>query len=195
MTIHLVDCDPDVAGALQVAFASYPEVQVAEGDILARARVCVVSPANSYGFMDGGIDAQYTAFFGLRPQTELQDHISRRREGELPVGSSIVVRTGHQGIPYMICAPTMITPGPVPKQNAFYAMAAVLNAIARHREVLIDIFCPGLCTGTGRVSPADAADEMASAYAKSWLRAAGAGRQYAPAALIGRFWAAPQGHR
>ena len=168
MPIHLVDSDRDVAQALQAAFASYPEVLVAEGDILALARVCLVSPANSYGFMDGGIDAQYTAFFGLRPQTELQEHIARRPEGELPVGSSIVVRTGHQRIPYMICAPTMITPGPVPKHNAFYAMAAVLNAIARNRESLTDVFCPGLCTGTGRVSPADAAGEMAHAYAK-WL--------------------------
>ena len=133
MPLHLVDSDREVAGALQAAFASYPEVPVTEGDILAVARVCVVSPANSYGFMDGGIDAQYTAFFGLGPQTELQERIARRPDGELPVGSSIVVRTGHQRIPYMICAPTMITPGPVPKHNAFYAMAAVLNAIAHHR--------------------------------------------------------------
>lgn len=169
MAIQLVDSDIDVVRALQVAFASYPEVLVAAGDILTLARVCVVSPANSYGFMDGGIDEQYTAFFGLRPQTELQEHIARRPDGELPVGSSIVVRTGHQRIPYMICAPTMITPGPVPKQNAFYAMAAVLNAMARNRESLTDVFCPGLCTGTGAVPPADAASEMAHAYAK-WIR-------------------------
>ena len=169
MAVQLVDSDIDVVRALQVAFASYPEVLVAAGDILTLARVCVVSPANSYGFMDGGIDEQYTAFFGLRPQTELQEHIARRPDGELPVGSSIVVRTGHQRIPYMICAPTMITPGPVPKQNAFYAMAAVLNAIARNRESLTDVFCPGLCTGAGAVPPADAASEMAHAYAK-WIR-------------------------
>ena len=169
MSIHLVDSDHAVVDALQAAFASYPEILVAQGDILALARVCVVSPANSYGFMDGGIDAHYTAFFGLGPQTELQEHISRRPSGEFAVGSSVVVRTGHLRIPYMICAPTMITPGPVPKQNAFYAMAAVLNAVARNRVSLTDVFCPSLCTGVGAVSPADAAGEMANAYAK-WIR-------------------------
>jgi O-acetyl-ADP-ribose deacetylase (regulator of RNase III) len=169
VAIHLVDSAIEVVRALQAAFASYPEVLVAEGDILALAKICVVSPGNSYGFMDGGIDARYTEFFGLRPQTELQEHTARSPRGELTVGSSTVVRTGHQRIPYMICAPTMISPGPVPKQNAFYAIAAVLNAITRNRDSLTDVFCPGLCTGLGAVTPSDAASEMAHAYGK-WTR-------------------------
>jgi len=148
------------------AFAPYSEIDISEDDILTVATTCIVSPANSHGFMDGGIDAQYTEFFGLRPQTELQHHIEKR--GELLVGASVVVRTGHQRIPYMICAPTMRSPGAVPKANAFYAMAAVLNAVTRNRDLLPDVFCPGLCTGTGRVSAADAASEMAHAYAK-WV--------------------------
>jgi O-acetyl-ADP-ribose deacetylase (regulator of RNase III) len=166
MRLHFVDCNPEIVRAWKNAFARHPEIDISEGDILTVATTCVVSPANSYGFMDGGIDAQYTQFFGLRPQTELQHHIATR--GELPVGASVVVRTGHGRIPYMICAPTMRTPGAVPKANAFYAMAAVLNAAARNHELLPDVFCPGLCTGTGRVSAADAASEMAHAYAK-WL--------------------------
>jgi len=166
MRLHLVDCSPDVVRAWKHAFAPYSEIDISEDDILTVATTCIVSPANSYGFMDGGIDAQYTEFFGLRPQTELQHHIEKR--GELLVGASVVVRTGHQRIPYMICAPTMRSPGAVPKANAFYAMAAVLNAVTRNRDLLPDVFCPGLCTGTGRVSAADAASEMAHAYAK-WV--------------------------
>jgi len=166
MRLHLVDCNPEIVQAWKNAFARHPEIDISEGDILAIATTCVVSPANSYGFMDSGIDAQYTEFFGLRPQTELQAHIATK--GELLVGASVVVRTGHERIPYMICAPTMVTPGAVPRANAFYAMAAVLNAGARNHELLADVFCPGLCTGTGRVSAADAASEMAHAYAK-WV--------------------------
>lgn len=166
MRLHLVDCVPEIVHAWKDAFARHPEIDISEGDILTVATTCVVSPANSYGFMDGGIDAQYTQFFGLQPQTELQQHIGRK--GELLVGASVVVRTGHPRIPFMICAPTMNTPGAVPKANAFYAMAAVLNAAERNQGVLFDVFCPGLCTGTGRVSAADAASEMAYAYAK-WV--------------------------
>ena len=166
LRLHLVDCNPEIVRAWGSAFARYPEIEVSEGDILSVATTCVVSPANSYGFMDGGIDARYTEFFGLRPQTELQKHIATR--GELLVGASVVVRTGHERIPYMICAPTMSTPGAVPRVNAFYAMAAVLNAATRNHQLLPEVFCPGLCTGTGRVSAADAASEMAHAYTK-WI--------------------------
>lgn len=69
----------------------------------------------------------------------------------------------------MICAPTMIGPGSVPTHNAFYAMAAVLNAITRNRDSLTDVFCPGSCTGLAAVPPSDAASEMAHAHAK-WVR-------------------------
>lgn len=126
----------------------------------------VVSPANSQGFMDGGIDRIYTEYFGLRPQTELQSAISRLHAGELAVGASLVVSTGHERIPYLISAPTMVTPGPVPKENAFYAMSAVLNAATQHEDILEEVYCPGLCTDVGEVDADDAAEEMAFAYRK-----------------------------
>ena len=39
-------------------------VRVVEGDILSLDVMAVVSPANGYGYMDGGLDALYTRFFG-----------------------------------------------------------------------------------------------------------------------------------
>src|SRR5215469_6183650 len=171
MRLHLVDRNPEIVRAWKKAFAADPEIDISAGDILTAATICVVSPANSYGVMDGGIDARYTEFFGLRPQTELQQYIATK--GKLLVGESALVRTGHERIPYMICAPTMRTPGPVPKVNAFYAMAAVLDAVARSHELIPDVYCPGLCTGVGRVSAVDAASEMARAYAR-WVAKGGA---------------------
>src|SRR5688572_12361259 len=100
MRLHLVDCSVNVANALASAFQEFPEVTVRHGDILAIAEHCVVSPANSYGFMDGGIDAAYRAFFGREIERKVQDAIGRRPEGHLPVGSSLVVRTGHTRIPF-----------------------------------------------------------------------------------------------
>ncbi|MEO0853348.1 MAG: macro domain-containing protein, partial [Cyanobacteria bacterium J06648_11] len=162
--LRLVDVNPAVVDAWRSAFRRFTEVSISHGDILEHAICSVVSPANSYGFMDGGIDAIYTRYFGLRPQTELQEIIARREDQKLPVGSGVLIRTGHDRIPFLISAPTMETPGPVPKQNAFYAMSAVLNTLTKHKDKLTEVYCPGLCTDVGHVEPEDAATEMAFAY-------------------------------
>ena len=54
--LHLVDLEDSLVQAWRAEFAAFPEVEVAEGDILAVARGAIVSPANSQGHMDGGID-------------------------------------------------------------------------------------------------------------------------------------------
>lgn len=166
MNLHLVDINPELVSAWQLAFRDYPEVEIVCDDILKVAADTIVSPANSYGFMDGGIDRLYTEFFGLQPQTEIQNHISNRKDELLPVGEAVLVRTGHQKIPYMICAPTMQSPGAIPPSNCFYAMSAILNAFDRNREYVSDVYCPGLGTSTGRLEPGIAADEMIHAYRK-----------------------------
>ncbi len=60
MRLYLVDADEAVAFALRKAFHSVPEVVVSQADLLRVAQNTVVSPANSYGFMDGGVDATST---------------------------------------------------------------------------------------------------------------------------------------
>src|SRR5262249_59304991 len=110
MNLHLIDLNERLVEAWGVVFQQFPEVTIQQGDLLAVAENCVVSPANSYGFMDGGIDAAYRAFFGAQIETAVQDAIARRPEGHLPVGASLVVRTGHQRVPFMIVAPTITLP-------------------------------------------------------------------------------------
>ncbi len=168
MKLFLVDLNPDLAYAWQDHFDEFPGVSVLCGNILEVAENTIVSPANSYGFMDGGIDRQYTDYFGLRHQTEIQAKIALRREGYLPVGTAVLVKTGHPKIPFMIAAPTMETPGPVSAVNCFFTMSAVLNVAYANREIISKVYCPGLATGTGRVAPEIAAREMGDAYRK-WL--------------------------
>lgn len=95
MTLHFVDINPAVAGALRDAFKGFSGVHVSCANILTVARHCLVSPANSFGYMDGGIDAAYLEFFGPSIQTRVQGAIQRRPEGYLPVGASLWVETGH----------------------------------------------------------------------------------------------------
>jgi O-acetyl-ADP-ribose deacetylase (regulator of RNase III) len=171
MRLYLVDADETVAVALRDSFRSFQEVPVSHGDLLAVAENTLVSPANAYGFMDGGIDAAFRSFFGPGVEGRVQGAIGRRPEGYLPIGASLVIQTGNERIPYMIVAPIMLTPEPIDRQNCYRAMRAVLRIATAHEEVGRAVYCPGLGTGVGRVLPAEAAREMAQAY-YDWKNAA-----------------------
>jgi O-acetyl-ADP-ribose deacetylase (regulator of RNase III) len=168
--LHLVDSDPLVAAALAEAFASHAEVVVEHGDLLRAAKYAVVSPANSYGFMDGGIDLAFANLFGLGLERRVLEVIALRPEGHLPVGASAVVLTKHPRIPYLILAPTMLMPEHVDAQNAYRALRAVLRLTASDPLRAGPVYCPGLTTGVGGVSAVEAAKEMVAAY-QDWKKA------------------------
>lgn len=71
-----------------------------------------MSPANSFGFMDGGFDAVYTYVLGLQVQARAQDAIRRDFDGELPVGCALIVATERSELPWCVIAPTMRVPEP-----------------------------------------------------------------------------------
>lgn len=166
MELWLVDINPDLVAAWRKEFESFTDVHVECADILKIAENTIVSPANGYGYMDGGIDLQYTNYFGMRPQEEIQKLIQVRPEGYLPVGAAVLVETGNEKIPYMISAPTMLNPGPVAASNAFFAMSAILQIAHKYEDIVKKLYCPGLATGVGRVQCEIAAQEMALAFRK-----------------------------
>src|SRR5579862_3319144 len=94
--IFLHTLDSEMAIAWRKEFAGVPEVLVVEGDILKGRCDAVVSPANSFGFMDGGIDLAYRRYFGIDLQARVQENIRTKFFGELPVGQATVVPTDHE---------------------------------------------------------------------------------------------------
>ncbi|HPF37399.1 MAG TPA: macro domain-containing protein [Phycisphaerae bacterium] len=160
----LVDRSNDVVDAWRGAFAGNPNVRIQHGDILKFADDAIVSPANSYGYMDGGIDLRYVAYFGVEIQQRVQSAIRRRPEGHLPIGAAVLVSTGDVRIPHLIVTPTMAEPGPVPASNAYRALRAALRLVTNETRIE-RLYCPGLATGVGQVRPVDAATEMACAFA------------------------------
>jgi O-acetyl-ADP-ribose deacetylase (regulator of RNase III) len=68
-------------------------IEVAHRSIVDRPADAVVSPANSFGFMDGGVDWAYLQFFGEELQTRVQMVIRLQKFQELPVGGAVVVPT------------------------------------------------------------------------------------------------------
>jgi len=109
-----------------------------------------VSPANSFGYMDGGIDRVYCDTIGWHLQDILQEKIKKdTRFGELLIGEAIIVGTGNDIYPWMISAPTMRLPGVTNEASVFLATrAAVYLALEMNIKRLV---IPGMGTGTGRV--------------------------------------------
>ena len=166
LKIILAGLDKGLLRAWEDAFIHCKDVTLHEGDITKLECDAVVSPANSFGFMDGGLDYALSERFGWDLEKKVQALIKALPEGELLVGRSLVVETGDKMIPLLISAPTMRIPTNFnisTSVNAYLAMKAILIAAtsdARIRSVAI----PGLCTGVGGMEQAIAATQMFAAY-------------------------------
>lgn len=134
-------------------------VTVVYDNILSLKVDAIVSPANSFGFMDGGIDLLYTQFFGIELQNNLQKIIQEQYNGELLVGQAIGVLTNNEQIPYCISAPTMRTPQRLFSFEPVYlsTKAAVRCALDLNLE---SVAIPGMGTGTGGLNLQKAAETM-----------------------------------
>ncbi len=163
LRVKLCDLNHKIVAEWQRQFGKIENVEVFGGDIMAYKADAIVSPANSFGFMDGGIDGVYTKHFGPKVQASLQSLIRLRPMGELLVGEAIVVPTGNDGIPFMISAPTMRVPLDVSDTaNPYLSFKAAL--IAARNKGFKDILCPGMGSATGNVSAIDCAVQMRKAY-------------------------------
>jgi len=121
----------------------------------------LVSPANSYGFMDGGIDLAYSQYFGWGLQDKVQAAIKELPWQYLPVGQAIIVETGWHNFPNLIVAPTMIVPKRINDlaDIMFATRAAVKAGIDAG---LNSIAMPGMGTGCGGINPLAAGNAMAA---------------------------------
>lgn len=164
---------PALARAWRREFADTP-VTIRAGDIIDLARSgAVVSPANSFGWMDGGLDtaiAEAYALHGVDIAMRVQHAIRDESGGELPVGSALVVATTEGPFTHCIAAPTMRTPRPVPWSfHAYLAFRGVGLAVehwnqAHPNDPIRRVFCPGLGTGFGRITARRAARQMRAAW-------------------------------
>jgi O-acetyl-ADP-ribose deacetylase (regulator of RNase III) len=170
MNLILVDPNPPLCVAFQQQFSGLPNVEIVNGVFERLPEFdCVVSAANSFGLMDGGVDLAIVRFFGERLMTRVQQRILDEYLGEQPVGTSLLVETGHAQHPFVAHTPTMRVPMPIARtDNVYRAMWAMLLAVRSHNQrtdqPILTIACPGLGTATGRVPFDEAARQMALAY-------------------------------
>jgi O-acetyl-ADP-ribose deacetylase (regulator of RNase III) len=166
MEIILAAIQPKLIEAWKEFFANQNNVTITESDITEIKCNAIVSPANSFGFMDGGLDHALSERFGWGLEKRLQKIIKELPEGELLVGQALLLETGDKDVPFLISAPTMRIPTNFNVDtsiNAYLAMKAILIK-AESDQKITSVAIPGLCTGIGRMQPMIAARQMFQAY-------------------------------
>ncbi|NEO84542.1 MAG: phage tail protein [Spirulina sp. SIO3F2] len=170
LQLILVDPIAALCDAWQLEFAGLSQVSVVNGHFEDLTDYdCMVSAGNSFGLMDGGVDLAIIRYFGLELMDRVQAHILKHFRGEQPVGTSVILPTGHSQHPYLAHTPTMRVPMPIAQtDNVYLAMWAMLLAVWHHNQTQAPpiqiIACPGLGTATGQMSFQRAAKQMARAY-------------------------------
>ena len=176
MQIILTALDSALVNAWRTFCGDLACVTVHQGSILDVPCDAVVSPANSFGFMDGGIDAVYMQYFGQTIQDKLQQQIFDYHHGELLVGDATVIETGHPETPFLIAAPTMRVPMILRDSvNPYLAARATLLLIKhgqfhagqyagkRVSDYIKTVAFPGLGTGVGQIGPQTCAHQVRAA--------------------------------
>lgn len=172
MIIVLVDKKIDMVQSWKNVLGHLDYVRILHGSILDVKCDAIVSPGNSFGFMDGGLDLKLSQTLGWHVQTRLQELIRKKHHGELLVGAADIVPTDDSRVPFIIYAPTMRVPGRLGKSANIYlaTRAAVLLAKygcfedgRRIADVVYTVAFPGMGTGVGAINTDICAKQMKSA--------------------------------
>lgn len=170
LKVVLADVNRRVVDAWRAAFEDTPEVDIVAGSILDQRVDAWVSPTNSRGLMDGGVDLAIKRHLGAGIQLRVQRAIRDQFGGSLPVGSAVCVRSGATNPTYLISTPTMVAPAQDVREtlNVAFACAAAFQAIHAQNErapgSITSVALVGLGAATGRVPARVCANLMWTGY-------------------------------
>jgi O-acetyl-ADP-ribose deacetylase (regulator of RNase III) len=122
----LVDPNAELCKEWRKKFKGLPNVMIVNDRFENLGQFdCMVSAANSFGLMDGGVDLALISFFGIELMDRVQAMVIDEFFGEQPIGTSVIVETGHPRHPYIAHTPTMRVPmSIVSTDNVYTAMWA-----------------------------------------------------------------------
>jgi O-acetyl-ADP-ribose deacetylase (regulator of RNase III) len=141
----------------------------------------LVSPANSFGSMGGGIDyyINYRVFKGIQknvqteinkrdnqfPESIIFDNMDTKDKSFLPVGECFIIPADSKN--YLAVTPTMEYPRNVENtNNAYIAMSALLKQVDNVDAKYLLV--PGFCSGIGSMKPQDMAEQMIKALVEHY---------------------------
>jgi O-acetyl-ADP-ribose deacetylase (regulator of RNase III) len=169
----LVAIDEPMASAWDGVAEGRDWVRVHRGSVTDLRVDAVVSPANSFGWMRGGIDGVYARWLpGI--EDKVRTAIAAESGGELPVGEALLVPTGVESPAWLFSAPTMRRPGELLDPAGAAARAAARAVLRQWRDGVLpegravraaigSLAMPGLGTGVGGLAPQTCATRVAEA--------------------------------
>ncbi len=173
MKFYFTDINSKLTDAWSKVFEGVDNVVVTNDSIFNLSCDAIVSPANSFGFMNGGIDFSISKNLGWHIEKKLQKLIREKYFGELLVGQSAIVETDHEQFKYLISAPTMRTPMTILRSPNIYLAAKAIFSLLKEgkfengekiKDKVETIAVPGLGTGIGNVPPILCARQMRIAW-------------------------------
>ena len=175
--IHLIDINQNMTNIWENFFKNIPNVYIHNTDLHTFLNQnqnieAIVSPANSFGLMDGGYDKAIIDYFGKGLMEDVQKSILLKWYGEQPICTSITVpitnRTivdniGNRKYAVLIHTPTMRTPEVITDSKIVYhCMRSTL--IEAMKQGVKSIVVPAFGGCTGQVDKRELANMMRLAY-------------------------------
>lgn len=174
MKIYLVDLDNRMTTRWAKDFQDAEEVEIVNGDMPEfldshKDVDTIVSAANSFGLMDGGLDAVYIRYFGEALQEAVLKRIREEHLGEQPVGSSLILDIPGRKGKRLIHTPSMRTPQPLLDPRVVYTCtrSALVTAMKHQAKAVV---LPAFGHLTGRIKAETVSGLMYKAYADVRLR-------------------------
>ena len=171
LSVYFVDCNVEVISAYADKFKTVGDCRFVIGNILSQDRGCLVSPANSYGNMSGGIDRQYRDYFGPELEQRLRVYIDNLHGRKLKIGNAQIVPTNDDKFPYIIFCPTVEKPSELTTgENVRKAAIAIFRQAVRYNfkvkeaDKIDRLLIPGFGTDMAGLDPHISAKEMYLAY-------------------------------
>ncbi len=166
MTIYLLCRNLEMFLEWKHQFAECDDVDVVMDDFAhfmdTHKVQCVVSPANSYGCMDGGYDAAITGYFGTALMKNVQKYILENYYGEQPVGTSFIIDIPETD-KKLIHTPTMRIPSKIREPEIVYQCmrTTLMEALKNNIESIV---IPAFGGATGMVPYRNIAKLMKMGY-------------------------------
>ncbi|MFH0870121.1 MAG: macro domain-containing protein [archaeon] len=143
-----------------------PVIEIRKGSIVTLQVHCIVNPANSFGFMGGGVAEAIKKVGGQGIEDEAIE------QAPIQVGTAVMTGAGDLVCHKVIHAPTMHNPAE--KSDSHKVMCAVKAALElAESEGMQSIAFPGMGTGVGGLDKQEAADVMVSTIKKAKLKCIG----------------------
>ena len=167
MKIILNDTNDFMCSEWENVFASDLDVSIFKGqlkDLLnTKEKIdTIVSPANSYGLMDGTYDLAIINYFGEELMKDVQEYILKHYCGEQPICSSFIINIPNTN-KRLIHTPTMRVPSVIKEKLIVYHCMRSTLLLAKKKKVK-NIVIPAFGAGCGQVDKDEVAYLMKEAY-------------------------------